>query len=54
VAGTIMLKLGVAAILHAWFGLANWRRTEYLCHPLAACGIGVAAIGLVTFVIGAL
>ncbi|MFI5382405.1 MAG: hypothetical protein ACHRHE_24165 [Tepidisphaerales bacterium] len=54
VAGTIGFKLGVAMILHAWFGLANWRRTEHLCHPLAACGIGVGLIGLITFVIGAL
>ena len=54
VAGTVLIKLGVAGILLAWYGLANTRRWESYCWPVAIVCTALTAIGLVIFVAGAL
>ena len=52
VTGTILMKLGVAGALFAWFYLANHGRTERVAVPILVAGVGVAVMGLVVYAVG--
>jgi len=52
VVGAVVLKLGVAGILVAWFLLANLEETEGVAQPLVVASALVAGIGFAVFSVG--
>ena len=50
--GTGLFKLGVSLGLFAWFGLANWNRTESWTEICGFTGIFAIVCGVVLAVIG--
>ncbi len=50
-AGIVTLKLGVAAAMFSWYGLANHDRTEYFAQPAMVLSIAIACLGLATHAI---
>lgn len=52
IAGTIMLKMGAAGVLFAWYWMANVASLERFCLPLGFGAVIVAAAGVILASIG--
>jgi hypothetical protein len=50
--GTILFEFGMAVGIFAWYGAANYSKTERAALPLLLNSIGIAIGGLILFSIG--
>lgn len=52
VSGTILLEIGLASGLFAWYILANDDRRQHLAHPILGAAVLVEIVGVALFVYG--
>ena len=52
VAGTVMLKVGAAGVLFAWYWMANIERLERFCLGVGFSSIALAIAGLIIACVG--